>query len=39
MFAALSAQSEMARAEAACGLAILAREVCDEVEIFTFRTS
>jgi hypothetical protein len=36
MFAALSAQSEMARAEAACGLAILAREVCDEVEIFTF---
>jgi 60 kDa SS-A/Ro ribonucleoprotein len=36
MFAALSAQSEMTRAEAACGLAILAREVCDEVEIFTF---
>ena len=26
----------MTRAEAACGLAILAREVCDEVEIFTF---
>ena len=23
-------------AEAACGLAILAREVCDEMEIFTF---
>lgn len=36
MFAALSAQSEMTRAEAACGLAILAREICDEVEIFTF---
>jgi 60 kDa SS-A/Ro ribonucleoprotein len=36
MFAAMSAQSEMTRAEAACGLAILAREVCDEVEIFTF---
>jgi 60 kDa SS-A/Ro ribonucleoprotein len=36
MFASLSAQSEMTRAEAACGLAILAREVCDEVEVFTF---
>jgi len=36
MFAPLSAQSEMTRAEAACGLAILAREICDEVEIFTF---
>jgi 60 kDa SS-A/Ro ribonucleoprotein len=36
MFAPLSAQSEMMRAEAACGLAILAREVCDEAEIFTF---
>jgi len=32
----LSAQSEMTRLEAACGLAILAREVCDSVEIFTF---
>jgi 60 kDa SS-A/Ro ribonucleoprotein len=39
MFATLSAQSEMTRAEAACGLAILAREVCDEVEIFTFSNS
>ena len=38
MFSPLSAQSEMTRAEAACGLAILAREVCDEVEIFTFST-
>ncbi|MDA9501368.1 TROVE domain-containing protein [Bradyrhizobium sp. CCBAU 11357] len=36
MFATLSAQSEMTRAEAACGLAILAREICDDVEIFTF---
>ncbi|MBH5367195.1 TROVE domain-containing protein [Bradyrhizobium glycinis] len=36
MFMPLSAQSEMTRAEAACGLAILAREICDEVEIFTF---
>lgn len=36
MFTPLSAQSDMTRAEAACGLAILAREVCDEVEIFTF---
>ncbi len=36
MFHPLSAQSEMTRAEAACGLAILAREICDEVEIFTF---
>ncbi|MGL9618147.1 TROVE domain-containing protein [Bradyrhizobium sp. U531] len=36
MFDRLSAQSEMTRAEAACGLAILAREICDEVEIFTF---
>jgi hypothetical protein len=32
----LSAQTEMSRLEAACGLAILAREICDEVEIFTF---
>jgi hypothetical protein len=36
MFHPLSAQSEMTRVEAACGLAILAREVCDDVEIFTF---
>jgi hypothetical protein len=36
MFYPMSAQSEMTRAEAACGLAILAREICDEVEIFTF---
>lgn len=36
MFYPLSAQSEMTRVEAACGLAVLAREVCDEVEIYTF---
>jgi hypothetical protein len=36
MDAPLSAQSEMTRLEAACGLAILAREVCESVEIFTF---
>ena len=36
MEAPLSRQSEMTRMEAACGLAILAREVCDEVEVFTF---
>ncbi|MBI3676048.1 MAG: TROVE domain-containing protein [Proteobacteria bacterium] len=36
MGGALSAQSEMTRLEAACGLAVLAREICDEVEIFTF---
>ncbi|MFO1183477.1 MAG: TROVE domain-containing protein [Bauldia sp.] len=32
----LSAKSEMTRLEAACGLAILAREVCESVEVFTF---
>ncbi len=26
----------MTRLEAACGLAILAREICEKVEIFTF---
>ena len=36
MDAPLSGQSEMTRLDAACGLAILAREVCDTVEIFTF---
>jgi 60 kDa SS-A/Ro ribonucleoprotein len=36
MDAALSGQSEMTRLEAACGLAILAREVCETVDIFTF---
>ncbi|MGE3831836.1 MAG: TROVE domain-containing protein [Parvibaculaceae bacterium] len=32
----LSVQSDMTRLEAACGLAILAREVCEKVEIWTF---
>ena len=36
MDTALSRQSEMTRLEAACGLAILAREICERVEIFTF---
>jgi hypothetical protein len=36
MNAPLSRQSEMTRLEAACGLAILAREVCEKCEIFTF---
>ena len=36
MDAPLSRQSEMTRLEAACGLAILAREVCERIEIFTF---
>ncbi len=36
MDAAMSARSEMLRVDAACGLAVLAREICDDVEIFTF---
>jgi hypothetical protein len=36
MVSPLSGPSEMTRLEAACGLAILAREVGDEIEIFTF---
>jgi hypothetical protein len=32
----LSRQSEMTRLDAACGLAVLARELCEKVEIFTF---
>jgi 60 kDa SS-A/Ro ribonucleoprotein len=36
MDAALSARSEMTRLDAACGLAVLAREICEDVEIFTF---
>ena len=36
MDAPLAARSEMTRLDAACGLAVLAREICDEVEIFTF---
>lgn len=36
MDAMLSGRSEMRRLDAACGLAVLAREICDDVEIFTF---
>jgi hypothetical protein len=36
MDAAMSARSEMLRLDAACGLAVLAREICEDVEIFTF---
>jgi hypothetical protein len=32
----LSAKSDLKRLDAACGLAILAREICEEVEIHTF---
>lgn len=33
---ALSEKSDMARIDAAAGLAVLAREICDSVEIYTF---
>jgi hypothetical protein len=36
MAAPVSRQSEMTRLDAACGLAVLAREVCEQVEVFTF---
>src|SRR5262245_3891530 len=36
MDSVISARSEMRRLDAACGLAVLAREICDEVEVFTF---
>lgn len=36
MDGAISARSEMRRLDAACGLAVLAREICEDVEIFTF---
>lgn len=32
----LSAKSDLRRLDAACGLAMLAREVCEQVDIFTF---
>ncbi len=32
----MSARSEMLRVDAACGLAVLAREICEDVEVFTF---
>jgi hypothetical protein len=36
MDGAMSGRSEMRRIDAACGLAVLAREIAEEVEIFTF---
>lgn len=38
MDAPISDKSEMQRLDAACGLGILARELCEEVEIMTFST-
>ncbi|MES1197244.1 MAG: TROVE domain-containing protein [Pseudomonadota bacterium] len=32
----MSGKSEMRRIDAACGLAVLAREICEDVEIYTF---
>jgi len=39
MQGALSGKSEMNRFEAACGVAMLAREVCEDVAIYTFSNS
>lgn len=39
MDAPISNKSEMTRIDAACGLSILARELCEEVEIFSFSES
>jgi hypothetical protein len=36
MDSTLSAKSDLRRLDAACGLAMLAREVCEQVDIFTF---
>ena len=36
MDTALSAKSDMHRVDAACGLAVLLRELCEEVKIFSF---
>ena len=36
MDAQLSAKSEMDRLDAACGLAMVAREICEDVEVHTF---
>jgi predicted peroxiredoxin len=36
MDATMSSKSEMRRLDAACGLAVLAREIGEEVEVFTF---
>jgi len=39
MDSALSSKSEMLRVDAACGLAILCRELCEDVGIYTFNTT
>jgi hypothetical protein len=36
MIGPISGRSEMSRLDAACGLAVLAREISDDVEVFTF---
>lgn len=36
MDSAISSKSDLRRLDAACGLAMLAREVCEQVDIFTF---
>jgi Mg-chelatase subunit ChlD len=36
MDAPLARRSEMLRMDAACGLAVLLRELCDEVEVYSF---
>ncbi|HWC16481.1 MAG TPA: TROVE domain-containing protein [Terriglobales bacterium] len=36
MDASLSRNSEMRRVDAACGLAVLLREICEEVSVYTF---
>lgn len=36
MFAAMSSKSDLQRIDAACGLAMLLREVCDSVDVLTF---
>jgi len=36
MFSHISAKSDLQRIDAACGLAILLRELCDDVEVITF---
>jgi len=35
----ISGRSEMQRIDAACGLAILCRELCEDVSVYTFNTS
>ncbi len=39
MDAALSAKSDLKRMDAACGLAIMARELCEDCRVFAFSTS